>query len=565
MDATYTGTIAEGISTTMFDATHGYDKNGNIGYLKRTTGGGATLMDELIYSYSANQLTKVVDDGDATKGFKDKVNTTDYGYDQAGNMITDANKDLSIAYNHLNLPATITRTNSGTKNGTIKHYYAGATKIRMETYDAAGTTLVKAYDYLAGMVYQETVTAGNSTKELDFVASPEGRAILTKKVLNLTTDPTTGDKFRFEYSLKDHLGNLRVSCRCGEPKRDAQGIIIPEGTSGAGIEPLAVVQEQHYDPWGLAFSTPLAPPSGAGGADRFSYNSKELVTDLDLGWNDYGFRMYDASVGRWSSVDHLADKREWLTPYNMTQNNPINRIDPDGAFDTKADAQQYAVDHNIRTGWFSRNKIEKAADGSFAINNRREHSSTSNDKDFGITTGALVTPGSRMTELSQQVIANYNSGTFFTQNPNDNRDYSPLQSPDAISLSVPISASGGLGSGGGEIGIAIGLRKPGVAIYLNETIGVGGQVPGVGTGLNLNIHNTYGREKNVFSGLSGRSYGYDGQAYFGAGYTSSGKNNNLQYSTSGTKTLTLGLRPSIGSYGGRATLTNTNIWYIGGN
>jgi hypothetical protein len=48
MDATYTGTLAEGISTTMYDATRGYDKNGNIGYLKRTTGGGATVMDELI-------------------------------------------------------------------------------------------------------------------------------------------------------------------------------------------------------------------------------------------------------------------------------------------------------------------------------------------------------------------------------------------------------------------------------------------------------------------------------------------------------------------------------------
>ena len=133
MDATYTGTLAEGISTTMYNGTQGYDKNGNIGYLKRTTGGGATMMDELIYSYTANQLKAVADGGDATKGFKDKVNAIDYTYDQAGNMITDANKDLSIAYNHLNLPASITRTNSGTNNGEIKHYYSGATKVRMET------------------------------------------------------------------------------------------------------------------------------------------------------------------------------------------------------------------------------------------------------------------------------------------------------------------------------------------------------------------------------------------------------------------------------------------------
>jgi hypothetical protein len=157
MEANYTGTLTQGISTTMYDPTRGYDKNGNIGYLKRTTNAGATLMDQLVYSYNANQLTAVADGGDITKGFKDKVNTIDYTYDTAGNMVTDANKDLTIAYNHLNLPASITRnTSGGSTNGVVKHYYAGATKVPMETYsDQAGTTLVKAYDYLAGMVYEE--------------------------------------------------------------------------------------------------------------------------------------------------------------------------------------------------------------------------------------------------------------------------------------------------------------------------------------------------------------------------------------------------------------------------
>jgi RHS repeat-associated protein len=334
MEANYTGTLAEGISTTMYNGTQGYDKNGNIGYLKRTTNAGATVMDQLIYSYSANQLTAVADGGDISKGFKDKVNTTDYTYDQAGNMITDANKDLSIAYNHLNLPATITRTtavgSSGAENnGVIKHYYAGATKVRMETYDAAGTTLLKAYDYLAGMVYQETVVANVSTKELDFVASPEGRALLTKKVLNLPTEPTSGDKFRFEYSLKDHLGNLRVSCRCGEPKRDAQGIIIPEGQPGTGIETLAVVQEQHYDAWGLAFNA-VSSSVAENLKDKFTYNGKEQINDLDLGWNDYGARMYMSELGRWNGNDVLAERYISYSTYNFVFNSPLVFKDPNG-------------------------------------------------------------------------------------------------------------------------------------------------------------------------------------------------------------------------------------------
>ena len=43
--------------------------------------------------------------------------------------------------------------------------------------------------------------------------------------------------------------------------------------------------------------------------------------------------MYDPAIGRWISVDPLAEERSWVSPYNFVQNNPLNRIDPDGALD----------------------------------------------------------------------------------------------------------------------------------------------------------------------------------------------------------------------------------------
>jgi hypothetical protein len=43
--------------------------------------------------------------------------------------------------------------------------------------------------------------------------------------------------------------------------------------------------------------------------------------------------MYDPKIGRFLSIDPNASKREWLTPFNFCQNNPVMRIDPNGALD----------------------------------------------------------------------------------------------------------------------------------------------------------------------------------------------------------------------------------------
>jgi RHS repeat-associated protein len=40
-----------------------------------------------------------------------------------------------------------------------------------------------------------------------------------------------------------------------------------------------------------------------------------------------------STVQRFLSVDPLASERSWMSPYNFVQNNPINRVDPDGALD----------------------------------------------------------------------------------------------------------------------------------------------------------------------------------------------------------------------------------------
>jgi RHS repeat-associated protein len=54
---------------------------------------------------------------------------------------------------------------------------------------------------------------------------------------------------------------------------------------------------------------------------------------LGLELYDFDARMQDPQIGRWNSIDPLAYERDWLSPYNFVQNNPINRVDPTGTLD----------------------------------------------------------------------------------------------------------------------------------------------------------------------------------------------------------------------------------------
>ena len=72
--------------------------------------------------------------------------------------------------------------------------------------------------------------------------------------------------------------------------------------------------------------------------NQYKFNGKELQnkefsdgSGLDL--YDFGARHHDPQLGRWTTIDPLAHKCYWATPYNYVQSNPINRFDPDGLTD----------------------------------------------------------------------------------------------------------------------------------------------------------------------------------------------------------------------------------------
>ena len=226
-----------------------YDKNGNIKTLTRS---GATT-DNLTYIYTGNQLETITDASGNNSGVK--AGTSGYAYDASGNMISDGNRGATLTYNYLNLPKTV----------------AVGGKTLVYDYDASGTK----HKYVA-----DTLTA----KYAGIFEYDQNNVFKRAAISEGQTVPS-GDTLKFEYYLKDHLGNVRVVF-------DENGKIL---------------QETGYYPFGLSIdrNNPATTPAARNGVNRYLYNEKEF--QIGTGYLDYGARMYMPEVGRWGAVDPLAE------------------------------------------------------------------------------------------------------------------------------------------------------------------------------------------------------------------------------------------------------------------
>lgn len=108
---------------------------------------------------------------------------------------------------------------------------------------------------------------------------------------------------------------------------------------------LEVTQTQDYYPGGLTFNSYRRSYSAA---QNYLFNGKERQSEL--GWDDFGARYYMPDLMRWTSIDPMASERDWLTPYNFVQNNPILRVDPTGMLDDYYIYEDGAIERQVTEG-----------------------------------------------------------------------------------------------------------------------------------------------------------------------------------------------------------------------
>ena len=266
---------------------YAYDALGNIGQMKSAN----AWTRDYYYDTATNRLLN--HDG----------RTNVYSYDEHGNttemphltqIIWDYNDQLKEA---------------DLGGGGTAYYVYDASGERVRKVIEKGNGIIEQTIYIGGWeVFRKTVS-GNLNFERETLHISDN----TKKIASIETktvqngmDVLSHPTIRYQYD--NHLGSA-----CLELDQNA-----------------AIISYEEYHPFGTT-SYRSGRTETEVSLKRYKYVGKER--DGETGLYYYGARYYAGWIGKFLSVDPKADERQWLNPYNYVQNNPINKIDPDGKLD----------------------------------------------------------------------------------------------------------------------------------------------------------------------------------------------------------------------------------------
>jgi RHS repeat-associated protein len=223
-------------------------------------------------------------------------------YDKTGNIRQDKSMNHS--------PVTDEYISYGRSNMPFSYYRHGNQK---------DLFLYNINDY---RIYQHFYNEQDEYHIVDY----QGRVVGIKKDLNSYTcgsenytwivngngkeveySPSKSINEQYRYFVKDHLGNIRISNSFNEQH--------PENLE------YYTVSAYDYTAYGKILKSHVPQ-------DKFLTTDNER--DMKTGYDYRHHRFSDAETGRFLTVDPLANQFPSWSPYNYTEDNPVNKIDPLG-------------------------------------------------------------------------------------------------------------------------------------------------------------------------------------------------------------------------------------------
>ncbi|MBL8001160.1 MAG: hypothetical protein JNL05_04280 [Flavobacteriales bacterium] len=173
----------------------------------------------------------------------------------------------------------------------------------------------------------------------DFFSQPDARgeaAIgLQPLVYELLPATSTRSLNQKRYELADHLGNVRAVV---SDRKLCDNAALPTPPTAYRAE---VLNQTDYFPFGMISNATTA----SGGDYRFGFNGKEKDDEI-FGSNatsyDFGSRLLDVRIGRWSGIDPKARLLPHYSPYHFAKNSPLQFVDPDGQVVQGGNQQSFA-------------------------------------------------------------------------------------------------------------------------------------------------------------------------------------------------------------------------------
>lgn len=207
------------------------------------------------------------------------VGNSSFSHDSSGNLVTDPLRGLTFAYNILGKPSNI----------------SGASEEVMYTYLADGTKAKVMSDYGdAGFVYMGSMVFSYDEGDWVFDSTPFVGGRIRK----------SGNSYVADRYATDHLGSIRAIVRSGQ-----------------------VIERNDFYPYGGRHANSALTVDST---NRWRFSGKEVQTTASVNLLDFGARMYDDRLCRWTTQDPLAEKYYGFSPYVYCAGDPVGLVDIDG-------------------------------------------------------------------------------------------------------------------------------------------------------------------------------------------------------------------------------------------